>query len=239
MILRVKILYFFWLLFVVSCSARIEHAGQDNSYLEDLLDKTQLVAEKKCSPFIGSKNIFIGALFPSSSNESCFDMRIFEHEKNLFSDDKLFLQAYPFKKSSNPKNKNLEFGVSATIITYLKDAENEKPLRSKVINSDFIDDIAKSSQAKFFRDHYLRICGLDSDKWQGLQFVLYYNDKKPATAISITRILLPTSLEQFEGVDYKSGDGLAAYHPANQWKDALEKEDINYKTFLGYMCSRR
>ena len=226
----------FYSVFLFSCAQKVSTLKSSSNKSEDIIYQSSLSSKKKfmsCNFF--SDETFRGYISHSSEQDNCLHIDITESPKELFKNDDLFLQIYPFRVSED----EMEYGFSQTIYTLPKLDKKKVLIKSQIIDAHVVQVELDQEADYFFLDHTLELCSLD-EKWQGLQLVIYNRRErqKEPIPIRITKFLKPPFLTHPEYFRDKAGNGLAVYHPFLEFIPELKSEPGSYYELAEQLCSR-
>ena len=168
----------------------------------------------KCNIF--SDETFHGHVSTDVENkqaQTCVVVNILKFPTNIFDEDSLFIQAYPFTYTDGDE---IEYGESLRIKGFYKYGESKKNFfESNLIDKKFIQEM-QSTPKDFFSDHYLKFCGLDP-KYPAMQLVIYHKgEKQQAIPIRVTKFLLPPFSTNPEDFEKEQGENLLPFSPFTQ-----------------------
>ena len=172
-----------------------------------------------------------------SSNNTCIYLYLTHSPRELFTNEDIFLQIYPFFIEDD----DIFFAPSVWINTVTKFDDEESRMTlgsSKIIDTYFIKKSLNLNPSSFFEDHFLEICDIEQD-WVGLQLTLYkrkIREENPSL-LKVTKFLLPPFLIHPEQFRESYGDAALVFHPLfNRFEEG--SQTVNYNKYAEDMCSR-
>ena len=228
-----RLFYVILNIFLMSCAEKVSPNTQKGSYVYRLSSSGYKSHYMTCNVF--SDETFKGYLY-DSPRKNCILMDISAGPKNLFEDNSLFLQMYPFKML----NSTIDYGKSLHFYTIEK-ATNQTLVESFILDSHIVNvELELENQrASFFKDYKFEICNLD-ESWEGLQLVIYERrslvDQDPVP-IRVSKILKPPFLIHPEYFGERKGNELMAYHPFANYISKFESDANQYYKLAEKTCS--
>ena len=228
----IRFFYVFLSFFLFSCAEKVSQDNQGESYIYRLPSSDYKTHYMTCS--LLKDKTFHGYLYDSPRN-NCLFLEIDKGPKNLFENNSLFLQMYPFKVMES----DIDYGESLRIYT-LDRFNNQTLVESFILDSHIVEIELEKEGALFFEEHRFEICGI-GEEWDGLQLVIYERrdrrDQDPAP-IRVSKVLKPPFLIHPEYFRDSMGDDLASYHPFSSYISELSSDPTQYYELAEDLCHR-
>ena len=216
-------LFFLFLCFILlACAQEVSLQDEEKNFIYQASSSNQKNHYMTCN--LLRDNTFQGYLY-SSSKDNCRLLEINNSPKDLFRDDSLFVQIYPFKAAEN----DMSYGKELRI--YIMERLNGRLLVESFVLDNYIVKVElEKEESSFFKEHKLELCGLD-EQWDGIQIVVYerrsYRGDKPIP-VRISKVLKPPFLIHPEYFRDVRGNNLVKYHPFFNYISELNSDPNQY-----------